>query len=182
MPRDEQDFRARLLPLERALRRCQSLTLFLCGNPARGDDGIGTELEKRLKRNLNHLNKKEIVKVIYDMQWQIEDSLEFRAKGLALFVDCSVSALPPFELGRVTRGQHGSGSHSLSPSELLGVAELTGIAQPQEAWQLALPGHNFELGHSVNPELKQSARILTDALAAVIDEWSAPKSHGGGRS
>ncbi|OMH32716.1 hypothetical protein [Motiliproteus sp. MSK22-1] len=166
--------RTALAPLQRAIRSHNQLFIFFCGNPARGDDSAGYLLYETLKSTHNQLIKNNKLNIIYDHQWQIEDALELKREGLFLFVDASARPGPPICLSAITTAQNiASTSHSLSPSQLLGVAAQVGIEPPEVLWQLGITGYCFELGAQMSPEVKLSCTFLIQVLDELIEDWSA---------
>ena len=166
--------KAALAPLQLALRNHSRLTIFLCGNPARGDDGAGFVLHKTLNNEHKALIKNNKIKLIYDLQWQVEDVCELENKGLFLFIDASARLGPPVFLSAISSPQTlSSTSHSLSPSQLLSVANQVGIAPPEVLWQLGITGHNFELGDEMSTKVQESCSALTQAINELIRDWCA---------
>ena len=67
------------------------LVVFGWGNDARGDDGLGPLLLARVAGA-----RWPDVTTIEDFQLQIEHALDLEGADMALFLDASVSAPPPF--------------------------------------------------------------------------------------
>jgi hydrogenase maturation protease len=121
--------------------------VFGVGNPSRGDDALGPLFIERLdswSRAAGALPA--ALASLTDFQWQIEHALDLVDIDVVIFVDASVSALPPFELAPLAASFDATHStHALSPACLLAVAERLGQTVP-EAWLLTIPGREFELG------------------------------------
>jgi hydrogenase maturation protease len=121
--------------------------VFGVGNPSRGDDALGPLFIERLEAwSATAGDLPVALASLTDFQWQIEHALDLVDIDVVVFVDASVSALPPFELGPLAAKFDATHStHALSPACLLAVAERLGQDVP-EAWLLKIPGREFELG------------------------------------
>jgi hydrogenase maturation protease len=112
------------------------------GNPGRGDDALGPLLVERLRPRFV-----ADVDYVTDYQLQVEHALDVAGRGLALFVDASVAAPPPFAFESLAASPDNSFStHALSPAAVLHtVARVLG-SPPPPAFLLALRGEQFALG------------------------------------
>ncbi len=164
--------RGRLAPLEESLCHCRQVLILLCGNPSRGDDGLGYACYQALLESLEALIENGKVRLIYDTQWQIEDALEFTPQRLLLFIDAAMAAETPFQLSPVVHPQRPSfSSHSLSPAQLLAVSAQLGNAPPAAIWQLLVPGNDFSLGSPLSRPVQRRSEQLLGALVPLIKRW-----------
>lgn len=126
--------------------------VFGVGNPSRGDDALGPLFIERLDAWLAAAGDLPVALAsLTDFQWQIEHALDLIDVDVVVFVDASVRAEPPFELGPLAAKFDATHStHALSPACLLAVAERLGQTVP-EAWLLTIPGRAFELGAPPSP-------------------------------
>jgi hydrogenase maturation protease len=132
--------------------------VFGVGNPSRGDDALGPLFIERLDAWSATAGDLPIaLATLTDFQWQIEHALDLIDVDVVVFVDSSVRAEPPFELGPLAAKFDATHStHTLSPACLLAVAERLGQTIP-EAWLLEIPGHAFELG--AEPSMDSRRRL-----------------------
>jgi hydrogenase maturation protease len=111
-----------------------------CGNPARGDDGLGPALIERLERA-----RPQQVETRVGYQLCVEDALDIGSFRQVIFVDASCSAKPPFEyyLLQEDKTQAELDTHGVSPEALMLLARtLFGAKTP--AHILAIRGYEFE--------------------------------------
>ncbi len=136
-----------------AMTRPARCLVFGVGNPSRGDDALGPLFIERLEAwSATAGDLSVALATLTDFQWQIEHALDLADIDVVIFVDASVRAEPPFELGPLAAKFDASHStHALSPACLLAVAERLGQTVPQ-AWLLAIPGRAFELGAPPSPD------------------------------
>ena len=71
------------------------------GNPSRGDDALGPLFIERLAGALATHVASGAVELLTDYQLSIEHALDLAGRSRVVFVDASVRAAPPFELGRI---------------------------------------------------------------------------------
>lgn len=149
------------------------------GNVARGDDGLGPLLLERIAGlGLAH------VVTIEDFQLQLEHALDLTEADLALFVDASVAAPPPFAFGETgPRAGLTHTSHAMAPEAVLDVFTRVLGHAPPPAFVLAIRGEAFALG----AELGAAARGHLDAAFAFLrpllespdaEAWRAAASRG----
>ena len=130
------------------------------GNVSRGDDGLGPLLLDRIAGlGLDH------VVTIEDFQLQLEHALDLDGADLALFVDASVAAEPPFAFGE-TWAREGltHTSHAMAPEAVLDVYVRVLGKVPPPAFVLAIRGDAFELG----ADLGAAARARLEAAFAFV--------------
>lgn len=145
------------------------LLIFAYGNPSRGDDALGPILLERLEA----LNLPG-VELLTDFQLQVEHAIDLQGREQVLFVDASVSCLPPFTLSRLYPEKDRSfTSHAMSPAAVLqAYQELYGEAPP--TWLLAVHGESFELGDPLSAAAQNNlgqAFALVQTLCASHQAW-----------
>jgi len=137
-----------------------------CGNPARGDDGLGPALIERLERA-----SLPQVETRVGYQLCVEDALDIGCFRQVIFVDASYSADPPFEYYPLqedaTRAE--LDTHGVSPEALMILARtLFGAETP--AHVLAIRGYAFEpfvetLSSRAKKNLDLAFRHLSEQLS-----------------
>ncbi len=142
--------------------------IFGYGNPSRGDDALGPELLRLLEQGPEAC----LCDMVTDFQLQIEHAMDLDGRGLALFVDASVAASPPYEFSRLQPVRDESfTTHALSPAAVLSVLGQISTAPPPAVFLLTIPGYDFELGH---PITESAAAHLAQACALVKRLLSTP--------
>lgn len=119
-----------------------NLVVFAWGNPSRGDDAVGPWFADRLR----HLAGSCLC-LVEDFQLQVEHLLDCREGSLLLFIDARCDDGQDFhfrEVNPVTSVSHTS--HALAPAELLGHYQRVFGEQPPAAYELTVPGQQFDLG------------------------------------
>lgn len=158
------------------------LLILAVGNPSRGDDALGPLFLERLGELRERGGDWEGVELLTDFQLQIEHAIDLEDRELVLFVDASVSCLPPFEFTRLRPARDTSyTSHALSPAAVLHVYEQIDRMPPPPAFQLAIRGERFELGEFLGPAaeanlaaaLEFAGRLLAQRDAESWARWGA---------
>lgn len=140
------------------------LAMFAFGNPSRGDDAVGPWFADRFR----HLESAAFT-LVEAFQLQVEHLLDCREADLLLFVDACCDG-EDFRFAQIA-GRDGMAhtSHQLAPDELLGYYPRVFHEEPPPAFELAVPGHDFELGQAMSaPTLaccERAARVVADLLA-----------------
>jgi len=149
--------------------------MFAWGNPSRGDDGVGPWFADHFRCRAG-----ESLAVVEGFQLQVEHLLDCRAADLLLFLDARCDQPGDYRFERVNVGEGLSHtSHALSPGELLGCfARVFPGEQPPPAFQLTVPGNDFELGQVMSAATQhcceQAAVFIESLLAAPErDRWCA---------
>jgi hydrogenase maturation protease len=139
------------------------------GNPSRGDDGIGPELMNRAEALVELHPEAYDVECIQDFQLQIEHSMDLDGPGMALFLDASVSAAPPFTLTRLRPSQDASyTTHELSPSSVLHVFEQVNHRPPPPCFLLSVRADQFDLGVDIAPPAMANLEAAWDLLTRLM--------------
>ncbi len=137
------------------------------GNQSRGDDGLGPCFVAGLHAQLPaHLRNQ--VEFLEDYQLQVEHALDLTGRRRVLFVDASLTCVPPFEAHAIhPRRDVSYTSHALSAEALLQVfVDVEGSAPPASTL-LGIRGEAFELGGSMGEAAESH---LAAALAWGL-EW-----------
>lgn len=145
------------------------LAVFGWGNPGRGDDALGPRLLARVEA-WAEARPDARLEAFPDFQLQIEHVEDLRGRGLALFLDASVTAPAPFAFREVRPSPDASfTSHALSPEALLHAYRRATGLPPPPAFVLAVRGERFELGEDLGPaaerNLEAAWRFLQGLLA-----------------
>jgi hydrogenase maturation protease len=144
------------------------LVILACGNPSRGDDALGPLLLERVAALPSASSLAPVL--ITDFQLQVEHAADLDGVGLALFVDASVAAAPPFRLSRLQPAKEvGYTTHALSPASVLAVFRQVYGRDAPPSFQLAVRGERFELGEALSPaaaaNLEQAVELVDKLLA-----------------
>ena len=148
-----------------------ALVVIGSGNPSRGDDALGPEIISRLEHERERRPGWAGIELLTDFQLQVEHALDLEGRGLALFVDASLSGAEPFGLHRVWPVQDTSyTSHALSAAAVLEVyARATGRAPPP-AFVLSVRGYRFELGEPLSESARENLEAATAFAIALCDD------------
>lgn len=139
------------------------ILVFGWGNPSRGDDALGPLFVERIEAS-----KLPGVECLTDFQLQVEHALDLRDRRAVLFVDASVGAAPPFEVGEIHPAPDASfTSHALSPQAVMQVYVDLNDENPPPCRLLAIRGLRFELGE----ELSAEAAANLDAAVSWTKGW-----------
>jgi hydrogenase maturation protease len=137
------------------------LAVLAWGNESRGDDGLGPAFLAAAEA----LPDPDGVTTTFvgDFQLQPEHAVDLDGCDLALFVDASRTASPPFAFCRVQPARVATfTTHGVSPGVVLGAFEATFGRPPPPAFLLSIPAERFELGEP----LRERARICLAAALA----------------
>ncbi len=164
--------------------------VFGIGNESRGDDALGPQLLERFKNAIKEEPFFDDFTFISDFQLQIEHSLDLEQQDIAIFID---AALPPvmleneafsFKLIQASKSRSGM-THSLSPSELMGIAEdffkskietQSSINLLPKAYLLCIRGYQFELGTEITRKADENSKqAFTSLIDWVGKEFSLKK-------
>ena len=145
------------------------------GNTLRSDDGVGQAVVELVKTwNLSNVQ----VMPVHQLTPELAEPLS--NADLAIFVDAypadfeqevQVCPLEPASSGW-TMG------HTSAPQGLLAIAQALYHHYPQ-AWLVAIPGNNFELGYSLSPLAEQGmAEALTVIDGLIREALALPRNRG----
>lgn len=144
-----------------------------CGNPLRGDDGVGILLARFVDEWA--AERHADVNVIARMQWTPELAEDIAAAESVIFIDCAVD-LTPGEI-RVREVESGAdappATHHLQPYELLAMARDLFHRTPKRAILFTIGAANIEMGEALSAQLEAAlpeARLkLEKALESCVD-------------
>ena len=144
--------------------RCLILS---CGNPLRGDDGVGPWLAEWAEERFR---AEEQVRVVVRQQWTPELAEEIARAQSVLFIDCSVDSAPgsaallPVE----PAAAQGLATHHLGAAELLALSRDLYNSQPSNALLLTIGAGSTELGEAfsdaVTAALPAACRLIEEIV------------------
>jgi hydrogenase maturation protease len=151
------------------------IVVFAWGNPSRGDDALGPAFlaEAEAIAGRTALD----VAFVTDFQLEPEHATDLLARDLALFVDASATASPPFTFEAVApRHDRSFTTHAMTPAALLATFG-DAFATPPPAFVLAIRGERFELGEPLGAAARANLgaalafwrQLLADAT---VDGWT----------
>jgi len=150
-----------------------STLLFAWGNPSRGDDALGPALLERIAAAQPGHPEWSEVDLLTDFQLQPEHALDLEGRDRVLFVDASVSCVPPYAFDRLQPARDvGYTTHAMKPEALLAVfRQVTGRAPPP-AWLLTIRGQAFELGEPLGTAAAGHLASATGFVESLLSgEW-----------
>lgn len=127
--------------------------ILACGNPLRGDDGIGPRLADWATQ---HFASDPRVHVISHQQWTPELAHDIAESDGVLFLDCSLEAAPGIvQLTNVHAAPtYNPGQHHLDAASVLALAQhLYGVV-PSHAFQLTIGAGSTELSQRLSPPVE----------------------------
>lgn len=155
----------RALPLPRVV-------ILGCGNPSRGDDGLGPALMARV-RTWVEAHPGRPITAVEDFQLQVEHTLDLEDRDLALFIDAAASGPAPVALRLVEPEADSSfTTHALSPAALLHAYLALDHGSPPPAFALAVRGHSFGLGEALSADGARSLEAAWSLLVRLLENPS----------
>ena len=152
------------MPAEVPAPAVPPVLVFAWGNPSRGDDAVGPRIEERLGQR--HLPG---VELLTDFQLQIEHVVDLEHRACVVFVDASVSAIPPFEFAPLQPAADSSyTTHAMSPQALMTVYQRVNRRNPPPCYLLSVRGYEFELGRPLSEAAGQHADQAVEFLVGFI--------------
>jgi len=145
--------------------------IFGYGNPSRGDDAIGPKVHERLLAN-----PAPDTDTLTDFQLQIEHTEDLLGREAVIFVDASITAMPPYEFYPIQPAQDISyTTHAMSPQAILSVFKQVNHQPPPTAYMLSVRGYQFELGQSLSKSAQNNVLQAIEFLMAITHyppaEW-----------
>ena len=122
------------------------LLIFGYGNPARGDDALGSALIARLAKRPAGPGMPPFA-LLTDFQPQVEHTLDLQDRRQVVFVDADATLEVPFRFTPL-RPEPGFGytTHALHPGALLTLWKHISPLPPPSCFLLAIRGYGFALG------------------------------------
>ena len=131
------------------------------GNPGRFDDGLGPALAARLEDLAS-----ETITIDSDYQLQVEYAEDVSRYDVVVFADAAVSGPEPFYVSEIEpRPTLSFSSHSLGPSEVLGLAQMLFRAKTR-GFVLGIRGYQFD---SFSERLSESAQANLAAAQSFLE-------------
>jgi hydrogenase maturation protease len=151
-----------------------ALLLIGYGNPGRGDDGLGPRFVEALAGEAV-----AGLTPIADYQLSAEHVLAVAEAERVVFADAMIGGSKPFMFEKIeARQDEGLGSHSLTPSAVLGLAAVL-YGKTPDAFVMGITGYDFE---EVKEGLTDAARANLDLAVAHFWNWFAPEAGRRGTS
>lgn len=134
------------------------------GNTLRRDDAAGPHVAGKLESRLG-----DIASVLMPFQLLPEHAADLAEAELVVFIDAAHSRGKEVQVSRVAPATESSGlGHSLMPDQLLALTQAV-YGRAPEAWQVLIPGEDFEHGEGFS---KFTESRLPEAEAAVLRIFS----------
>jgi hydrogenase maturation protease len=148
--------------------------ILACGNPLRGDDGVGPWLADWAEMRFG---ARADVRVLARQQWTPELAEEIARAESVLFIDCSVDSAP----GSVAllavepgAGMEGLATHHLGAAELLALSRDICNAQPVNAQLVTIGAGSTELGEvfseAVAAALPAACRLIEETVVRLLGD------------
>lgn len=148
-----------------------------CGNPSRGDDGLGLLLLERAESLLAEIVRNEgdrqlpRVTFVADYQFQIEHAEDLRERSPVLFLDADASCASPYSFRRAVACRDESfTTHELSPGAVLHVYHLITGETPPPAFVLSVRGEHYELGEGLSEQAQVNLELATRFLRGLLED------------
>jgi len=134
-----------------------------CGNPSRGDDGLGIGLAQAVEA-ATPAN----VTTDSDYQLNIEHAVDISEADLVIFADASLDASEPFEFRELEPANRIEFStHSVDAESVLAICQNIYGHAPQ-AWMLGIRGYSFELGDGLCPKAQRNLESAAGFLLSFL--------------
>jgi hydrogenase maturation protease len=146
--------------------------ILACGNPLRGDDGVGLWLAEWAEKRFG---AETDVRVLVRQQWAPELAEEIARAQSVLFIDCSVDSAP----GSVAllpvapaAAVQGLATHHLGAPELLALSRDLYNSQPSNALLVTIGAGSTELGEvfsdAVTAALPAACRLIEETVLRLL--------------
>ena len=143
--------------------------LLACGNPLRGDDGVGWKIAEALELDPAYAS----VKVIITQQFTPELAEDLRDADTVVFVDASATTAA----GEVTVVELNPAeamprmlTHHMPPDSLLKLTQELYGKRPQRACAVVVGGESFELGEKLTEAVQAAIPKAVAALQNIFAE------------
>ncbi len=162
---------------------CIDTLVIACGNPMRGDDGIGPVVASRVKARLNaRANKRH--RFVITHQPLPELALDLAQAKRAILIDARVADGEPAGVVRVdevmaerrlgntgtpTRGTQAGLTHHWTLPRLLAVADALYGRAPR-AYAVSVSAQNFDHGDTLTPAITAAVPEMCDKVRALIEQ------------
>lgn len=150
-----------------------------CGNPLRGDDGVGPEIVRRLARCM----LPEDVRCVDAGTSGIDAVLAMRGADRVVVVDASCSGLAAGTIREIEIGPSwaapaaGLAVHSIRWDHAVALGQsLLGEAFPRRVTAVLVEGRRFGAGDDLSPEVVEAIAAVVERLAARVSDGVVPQS------
>ena len=146
-----------------------------CGNPLRGDDGVGWRIAEAFQR----AHPTSDVEIITAPQLTPEMAERVSGAKTVVFVDASATEPPgsvsskPVEAAPAVPS---SLTHSLEPTALLAMVHSLYGRAPRRAFALAVGGASFALGEELSEPVRRAVPQAVRKIGALLAPAAKPKS------
>lgn len=146
--------------------------ILACGNPLRGDDGVGPWLAEWAE---DRLRSESTVRVLAPQQWTPELAEEIAHAASVLFVDCSAES-PPGSVAiievQASAPARSLATHHLGAPELLALARDLYNSLPRKSLLLTVGAGSTQLGEefsdAVIAALPGACMLLEDTVLRLL--------------
>ena len=145
------------------------------GSTLHSDDGVGQVVAQIVESW-----RWRGVTAIATLQLLPEHALEIAGAGVVVFVDAYVAQSAADEI-RVSElapdATQGISPHYADPRAMLALAQALYARAPQ-AWLIAIPGANFELGEDLSPQTERGLTAALTHLKLLITNYESESQMG----
>ena len=151
--------------------------LLACGNPLRGDDGIGIEIAEAFEQDSS-------LRVVLTQQFTPDLAEVLRQAETVVFVDASATT-PAGELSVVpllpAEASPHTLTHHLQPASLLRWTQELYEVSPRRAYAVTVGGSSFALGETLSHAARAAIPSAIAAIHAIFAETESIKTDPGSR-
>jgi hydrogenase maturation protease len=143
--------------------------LLACGNPLRGDDGVGGRIAEALERDGGFSDLR--IEVSHQFTPELAECV--RDAELVVFVDASaLIAAGQIKLEQMeVEGETARAfTHHLTPASLMALTQALYSVQPKRAYALSVGASNFELGQRLSATVEGTIPEVVERLRVVFAE------------
>lgn len=145
----------------------QEILIYGYGNPGKQDDGLGILLSEKIDAWIKEANI-SFVKVDYNYQLNIEDTVEIAEKDMVIFVDASKEEINDYCLTKVKPSDRPEfTTHKVSPSYLLNLCKVFYNKSP-DVYLLHIKGYKWEFMEEITEKAKKNLKKAYDFLIDFI--------------
>ena len=149
--------------------------ILACGNPQRGDDGVGSHVADALLAGFCDAE----TKVHSHQQWLPEMAEAISEADLVIFVDASTELAPGEVSSRALRPAAAKAeafTHSMRPAGLLELAGQLYGKTPEAAYLVTIGGESFELSEQLSETVRHAVPVAIDHVKAILSGVSVPQA------
>ena len=147
--------------------------ILACGNPLRGDDGVGPHLAEWAEEHFRDNNE---IRVLARHQFTPELAAEISSAESVLFLDSSINSEPGrvslIAIGPLT--SHQPATHHLSASQLLALARSLYGAYPAHAMLISIGAASIELGTALSAPVQSALPRAQGLLVKAVEKFLEP--------